>query len=703
MRYLKLITTLVLLAATTTGVATQRQGGKAPALDLKGKSLSQVFQEVLPGLGAKDIGARSGPQRQWSAICFQVGAPGREAQRAEACRLMLDKLGPPTPNPARIFLLEQLRVLGRAESVDRVAAVLGDADEKVRDAARRCLANNPAPEATTRLVAHLPGASGKARVGLVNALGYRADPAAVAALTKELRGEPDVAAASAQALGRIGTAEAAEALAAARKQAKGPARLQISDAYLLCADRRLREGKTDAAAAIYRELDSPGEARPIRLAALQGVLKTLGDEAGKRMFAEIGGKDADARAIAIGHIASATPGALQSLAGELGKLQPSAQVQVLTALAARGDRALMPAALAAAKSKDESVRRAGLLALGRLGDASTVPLLIGLLTSSDKMAGTAADSLASLAAPSVDDRIATALRAEQNAGKRAALIRVLERRRGAAAVAVLLEAIRDRESEVRASAFAALRELAEPEQLPALIQALLKADKGREREEAERAILAVSLRIPELERRAEPLLAALDKGSKPDLAVLLPLVGRLGGARALEVVRAAIASKEDATHRLGVTALCNWPDPSASADLLRLAQSERTAAERRQALRSLIRVNAVKNTLPGDKSNGPRLEVLKKAMDLSADDADRRQVLDALATVKEIQTLRYVLPYLDHKTLSQSACRTVVELAHSKMLRSPNRAAFEQALDRVITICRDPSLVERARKYRQGM
>jgi HEAT repeat protein len=528
MRYVKLIA-LLFLGAAASGATAQTKGKPAP-LDLKGKTLAQVFERLFPGLGANDSGARAGPQREWAALCFQIGAPGREALRREACRLMLDRLGPQTPNPARIFLLEQLRTLGRAESVEKVAAALADPDEKVRDAARRCLANNPAPEATAQLLARLPGAGGTFRVGLINALGYRADPAAVGALAKELGGAPEVATAAAHALGKIGTAEAAAALAAARKQAKGPTRLRISDAYLLCADRRIREGKTEAAAAIYRELDSPDEARPIRLAALHGVLRTLGDEAGPRMLTEIGGKDAGARAVALGHIATATPRALQALAAALGKLPPSGQIQVLTALAARGDRTLMPAALAAVKDKDEGVRRAGVLALGRLGDASVVPMLIGLLSSDAKLAGAAADSLSALAAPGVDDRIAAALRAEQNAGKRTALIRILERRRGAAAVAVLLEAVQDRESEVRASALAALRELAEPEQLPALIRALLKAGKGRERDAAERAVLAVCLRIPEREQRAESLLAVLDKGSEADRAVLLPLVGRLGGA-----------------------------------------------------------------------------------------------------------------------------------------------------------------------------
>ena len=65
---------------------------------------------------------------------------------------MAAKLGPKTPKPARIWLLKQLQTLGRGECVDAVAELLGEADPHVRDAARRCLANNPDPKATARLV-----------------------------------------------------------------------------------------------------------------------------------------------------------------------------------------------------------------------------------------------------------------------------------------------------------------------------------------------------------------------------------------------------------------------------------------------------------------------------------------------------------------------------------------------------------------------
>src|SRR5262249_38383110 len=98
----------------------------------------------------------------------------------------------------------------------------------------------------------------------------------------------------------------------------------------------------------------------------------------------------------------------------------------------------------------------------------------------------------------------------------------------------------------------------------------------------------------------------------------------------------------------------------------------------------------------------PRLKALKEAMTLAQSTADKKLVIDALATAKDIETLRYVLPYLDDKELVQPACKTIVELAHSKNLRQPNQEEFVRALDRVLVLCRDAGLIERAKKYKAG-
>ncbi|HYW79661.1 MAG TPA: HEAT repeat domain-containing protein [Thermoguttaceae bacterium] len=241
-------------------------------------SLEQTLDELLPKMGAEKIPDRRSAQQQWQEICFEAGEPGNEDRRAEVCTLMAKKLGTETALPARLELLTQLERIGRAECVEAVAVLLSDSEARVAEAASRALANNPAPEATAKLVAKLQGDSDAAlKTALLNSLGYRGDSAGVGAAAKELAAsDPAIAAAAARALGKIGGGDAAKALSAARPQAKGDLRLRISDACLLCADGMLNEGKKKEAMAIYAALNKPEESKAIRMAAMQGLLKAAG-------------------------------------------------------------------------------------------------------------------------------------------------------------------------------------------------------------------------------------------------------------------------------------------------------------------------------------------------------------------------------------------------------------------------------------------
>ncbi|MBL8798400.1 MAG: hypothetical protein JNM56_31180 [Planctomycetia bacterium] len=666
--------------------------------DLKGKTLRQTFEELLPNLAAKNDA-----QQQWQNLCFQLGAPGNEALRAEACQLMAGKLDAATPSPARVWLLRQLERIGREECVAAVAAVLDDKDEPVRDAAVRCLANNPAATATGKLTERLPKAAGRTKVGLLNALAHRGDASATAAVAKELVSD-DVAAgnAAARALGRFATPEAAQVLAAARTKAMAEVRPAIADAWLQCADRRLKEGKAADALAIYQALHKPDEPRPIRLAALQGVLRSVGDQAGAMTLDILGGTDADARAIAVGQIENLNAKALQTLAASSDKLPAASQVLVLTALAARGDRSQLPVALAAAKSADARIKQAGIQALGRLGDASVVELLLENLFAASALSGPAADSLVQLAADGVNDKLLAALAAEKSPARLSALIGVVERRKVAGAAPVLLQAARGDDAGVRASAFAGLKALAEPKHVPEMVLALLKTEKGKERADAELAIVTVCAQIPEPAKRADALLALLKDGAKGQRADLLPLLGRLGGPAALPVVQEALADSNPALHEAGVAALCNWPDAMASEELLKLAKNAKEPARRQQALRAAIRVNTILSSDRTDADKLASLAALKQAMELADRDDERKLLLENIGFVRVLDTLRYVLPYLDHKDLNQQACKAVVELAHSRPLREPNKAEFDKALDRVLALCKDKTLLDRARQYKLG-
>jgi hypothetical protein len=77
-------------------------------------------------------------------------------------------------------------------------------------------------------------------------------------------------------------------------------------------------------------------------------------------------------------------------------------------------------------------------------------------------------------------------------------------------------------------------------------------------------------------------------------------------------------------------------------------------------------------------------------------------VINRCRTAYDVDTLRFVLPYIDRPQFAQLACETTVELAHHRELRDPNKAEFDKALDKVIEVSKDPVVVDRAGRYKRG-
>jgi hypothetical protein len=259
--------------------------------------------------------------------------------------------------------------------------------------------------------------------------------------------------------------------------------------------------------------------------------------------------------------------------------------------------------------------------------------------------------------------------------------------------------VESKESTLRKRAITALQELAEPEHLQAMVKAILKVPKGSERDDLERTVVAVCNKIVESERRTDAVLAVYQESAASEKPALLPLLGRLGGAKSLVLIRSALAGSDAALSEVAYVGLCNWPEPSVSEDLLRLVKEASEPVRRNLAYKALVRVNSI----PTAGINREKVTMLKTAMELAKGNDERKLVLQGLATIKEIDTLRYVVPYLDNKDLSHEACKTVVELAHSKKLREPHQAEFDVALDRVVVLCQktDKALAERAKGYKQ--
>jgi HEAT repeat protein len=382
----------------------------------------------------------------------------------------------------------------------------------------------------------------------------------------------------------------------------------------------------------------------------------------------------------------------------LPKLSAEAQPGLLDALADRGDKAARPAVLEMLKSHDEQVQNAALRALGSVGEAADIPLLVRSLSApaaSEQSAARA--SLICLPGQVIDTSVADQIKGA-NPKIRAELIEILAARRAIGTVPNLLTAAEDSDGTVRKAAMAALGQLAASDDVARMLQGVLKAEPGAERDGAEKAVLLVCNRIEDPSKRAAPVLACWSKLTDDEKTALLPTLGRVGNAGALKIVEAAIADKNPRRSDAGFRAISYWPDATVAPRLLDLFQAADDPERRSMLLRALIRVAA----LHDKRTNAERLDLLKTCMTLAAHDDERNYVIKRCASIRTVESLRYLLPYLDQPQLAQETCASIVELAHHRELRLPNTAEFAKALDAVIRICKDPSVVDQAQRYKQN-
>lgn len=426
-----------------------------------------------------------------------------------------------------------------------------------------------------------------------------------------------------------------------------------------------------------------------------------GDELVQLVVTLLNDKDKDLRALAFEQVRSEAKGkaATEQFAAQLPKLPPDGQVGLLSALADRGDSAARPAVLdVLAVSRDEPVRVAAIGAVGLLGEPADLPLLMqSLAKGSVAERAAASTSLVRLRGESVPQSIAVEL---QRAAPpiRAALIEILTARRAFDTIPDILRLAVDDDPLVRGAAMTALGQLAGAEHLSGMLQGVLKADAGREREAAEKCVMFACSRIEDDRQPDETLTTALNRLRPADRTALLPMLGRVGGPAALTTIEAAIADRDLGQHDSGIRALCNWPDASIAPRLIELAKTDGHPQHETAALRALIRVAP----LPDDRSDAERLQLLEQSMSMCQRDTERNLVLDRARAIRTPQTLRFLVPYLDQPAYAQQACLSVVELAHDRTLREPNKAEFDRALDKVIQTSQDAVVIDRANRYKKG-
>ena len=415
----------------------------------------------------------------------------------------------------------------------------------------------------------------------------------------------------------------------------------------------------------------------------------------------IGDPDREFRAAGLEKVRSSAKGAAatQVFAAQLAKLDAAGQMALLNALADRRDSAAKTAVLDLLNaSKDEQVRASALLALGSLGGVDDLPLVVKSLTAaSGPEQGAARRSLVQMSGDTVNKSLAAELKIASPAVK-SALIDVLAIRRATDESPGLVAATIDDVAQVRSSAMSALGQIGRADQIAAILPGVLKAQKGGERDNAERNVAMICSRIENEDERGKRLIEALNTIPAADRDELLPLVGRVGGKTLINFVGDIASEQDPARRKFGIDALSKWPDASVADKLLEIANKTADPAERNQAFQGYVKIAATRD----NRSDRQRLDRMKQAMKASRTPDEQLLVINRTRTAYDVEAVRFILPYLEDPQFAQLGCETIVEIAHHREVRDPHKAEFDKVLDKVIAVTKDAVVVDRAQRYKRG-
>jgi HEAT repeat protein len=618
------------------------------------------------------------PKDQVKKLIAVLKSDATQKEKADACR--------------------ELARIGTKEAVAPLAALLPD--EKLSHMARYGLEPIPDPAVDKALREAAGKLQGRLLVGVIGSIGVRRDARAVNLLAKLLHvPDSDVAQAAARALGSIGNPPAAHALLEALDDVSARNQLAFCEGLLRCAEAAAAKGHREAACAMYDRLREVPAPQQVRAAALRGALLNRHEDRLPLLTLALHNDDFTLVCAAI-RAAQEMPGGevTRLLAAELPALPADVQILLIQTLARRADPLALPALFMAARNGEKPVRLKAIRALAEFGNASALPVVVGLLGDADKeIAAIAQESLGGLPGRDVDAAIIKML-TDDTAAHRVIAMELIVRRRTTSAIPALFDAAGSSDPTVRTAAIKKLGELAGAAELPRLFDLLARATSPEDLEAAEQALSAAGLKATDPGSCVQQVETRLAQAPPAQKCALVRVLGAVGGTNALKAVRAALNDPNAEVHAAAIRTLGGWSTADAAPGLLELAKSAGNPTDKMICLRGYLRL-AGQTELPVDK----RLAMCRQAADLAQKDDEKKLLLAALGGITSAEALKLITPYLEEAGTREEAATAVVDIS-DKLLQRRNADNLApqliQPLDKVAQVTSSADLAKRAKELR---
>lgn len=674
--------------------AAEKDALSAEILRLGPGAVAEICGRVLPPGGGAD-----GPARfALNGLAVYVTRTGAEKDRLLYVQALLGAIKKASDTDIKAFFMSQVQLSGARESVKPLAVYL--TEEKLADPAARAILAAARPEAAGIFLKALDSAPSPAKVTIIKALGeLRSREAVMKILPYAESPDPKLRQTALFALADIGDPRAGRVLERTLIASSPYERSLAPSLYLRYARRLIESGKQVEGLAIGRSLvehyATPPESH-IASSGLELLMSVLKDRALPDLIAVMDSPDRKFRGSAL-ELSLSIPGA-----GATGRWvekaassPPEVRAEIVSMLGRRKDVSALPAVRDALRSQDEVVRVAAISALARLAGSAALPDIFPFFNSTDAGEIAAAkEALLGFQDTLVVPEAVRLIETSPAPGK-AALLEVLAAKGARDRIDLVFSQAASPEPVVRAAAIAALAGLAGEKDLPRLLDLLFAAADSEETAHLQKAVAAAAGRNPDPERRADALIALMSGAPATHKAAILKVLPQAAGARALQTVVGETGSKDAQVQAAAVYALSQWPDFGAAGDLLRIVSTTSNKKYLLLALDGYVRL-----VNEADVPRFQKLDLLKTALGLPKDDADRKAVLRGIAMVRGPEAFRLLSESLGSPALRAMAIQSLLDMA-SEQAPEERWLSGQQAisiLKRVEGLADDPVQKEQASK-----
>lgn len=646
---------------------------------LQGKTDSKPFtvaeykaalDSLLPGLSKDRVEERHETQQIVQNIGSHAGRPGAEAERRAFSKAALAAMTSAS-QPAKVWLVRQLEVVGGNESVAALSELALDSDRELRDVARRALQMNPSEDATKALVAALRKAKNhEITTGLIYALGERKTEIAVSAIALYLGNENYyVASAAAIALGRIATDAAVEALIVHHKKNPSSA---TADALLAAAE-FAQAANQSRIIDVLSGKDAPDS---VQIALLKTLVKYGHKKATPKLKEALASNNADLIGAA-GQLLSeqSREELIAQLAKDLGNYSTYAQEQILQAVGAKQVQSATAAAAKALTNNSSAVRAAAIAALGQIGSSDSIQALLDFSNSAESDDQRAIkQALWRTAGDGVNEVIAKAAANGQVAALQASIDRAIYE-----VAPQLIAQYHQLPQQAQGVAAKALQTLAGDGQLQDVL-GMLSAESESLRKTGESVLSALGMRAKDKDGGVAAIKKAYAKADERAKQSMLAALRGFGTDEALALVTQEISSNSEALQEAAVRSLAAWNQPQAVSVLLKLSRDDSAPLNYRVlALRGVNRLIVSSKELDAKQ----KIEGLLEALGSANRPEEKNLALSSLAQINAPEAFTVFEDLLDDASIRNSAAMSALRHAEnmSRKKRKEARALANKIKD----------------------